>query len=253
MTKSLSRERILKMEKSLTELRFKDIEENFKETNDKIAEAAEKSGRKREDVRFMAVTKTVEPIFINHALSLGIDLIGENRVQEFMGKKDELHLDGVETHLIGHLQTNKVRQIVGNVSSIDGVDSVKLAKEIGKVSEKNGICTDILLEINIGAEESKFGFSPDAVMQSVCEIAEIGGIHVRGLMAVPPICDNSVKNRVFFENMRQLFIDIGAKRIHNVSMDILSMGMSGDYEQAVLSGANMVRIGSALFGARNYR
>lgn len=241
------------MEKSLTEHRFKDIEENFKEINENIASAAVKSGRERKDIRFMAVTKTVEPVFINHALSLGIDLIGENRVQEFMGKKDELNLEGVETHLIGHLQTNKVKQIVGNVNSIDGVDSVKIAKEIGKISEKQNICTDILLEINIGAEESKFGFSPEAITQTVYEIAEISSVRVRGLMAVPPICDDSVKNRVFFENMHQLFIDIGAKKIHNVSMDILSMGMSGDYEQAVLSGANMVRIGSALFGARNYR
>ena len=241
------------MEKSLNEQQFYDIDENFKEISSKIAEAASKSGRSSNDIRFMAVTKTVEPLFINHALSLGIDLIGENRVQEFLGKRDELKLDGVEKHLIGHLQTNKVRQIVGNVDSIDGVDSVKLAKEIGKVSSKLGITSDILIEINIGAEESKFGFSPESVTESVYEMSEIEGIRIKGLMAVPPICDNSVKNRVFFENMHQLFIDIGAKKIHNVSMDILSMGMSGDYEQAILSGANMVRIGSALFGARNYR
>lgn len=241
------------MEKSLNEQRFYDIEENFKEISSKIAEAASKSGRGRNDIRFMAVTKTVEPLFINHALSLGIDLIGENRVQEFMGKRDELKLDGVEKHLIGHLQTNKVRQIVGNVDSIDGVDSVKLAKEIGKVSSKLGITSDILIEINIGAEESKFGFSPESVIESVYEMSEIKGIRIKGLMAVPPICDDSVKNRVFFENMHQLFIDIGAKKIHNVSMDILSMGMSGDFEEAILSGSNMVRIGSALFGARNYR
>lgn len=241
------------MEKSLNEQRFYDIDENFKEISSTIAEAALKSGRSRSDIRFMAVTKTVEPVFINHALSLGIDLIGENRVQEFMGKRDELKLDGVEKHLIGHLQTNKVRQIVGNVDSIDGVDSVKLAKEIGKASSKLGITSDILIEINIGNEESKFGFSPENVTEFIYEMSEIEGIKIKGLMAVPPICDNSVKNRVFFENMHQLFIDIGAKKIHNVSMDILSMGMSGDYEEAILSGANMVRIGSALFGARNYR
>ena len=241
------------MEKSLNEQRFYDIDENFKEISSKIAEAASKSGRSSNDIRFMAVTKTVEPLFINHALSLGIDLIGENRVQEFLGKRDELKLDGVEKHLIGHLQTNKVRQIVGNVDSIDGVDSVKLAKEIGKVSSKLGITSDILIEINIGAEESKFGFSPESVIESVYEMSEIEEIRIKGLMAVPPICDDSVKNRVFFENMHQLFIDIGAKKIHNVSMDILSMGMSGDFEEAILSGSNMVRIGSALFGARNYR
>ena len=233
--------------------RISDITENYKEITEKIALCAEKSGRTAEDVKFMAVTKTVEPVYINHALSLGIDLIGENRVQEFLGKKDELNLNGVEKHLIGHLQTNKVRQIVGEVDSIDGVDSLKVAQEISKVSQKAGIITNILLEVNIGAEESKFGFTPDYVKEAVYEIAEIPAIRVSGLMAVPPICDDSAKNRVFFENMYQLFIDIRAKKIHNINMDILSMGMSGDYDQAILAGANTVRIGSALFGARNYR
>lgn len=241
------------MERLSDDRRFYDISENFREISEKIALSAQKSGRKPEDVRFMAVTKTVEPKYINHALSLGLNLIGENRVQEFMGKRDELDLAGVEKHLIGHLQTNKVKQIVGNVDSIDGVDSVKIAKEIGKISSREGIITDILLEINIGAEESKFGFTPESIGETVYEIAEIEGIKVRGLMAVPPICDDSSKNRVFFENMHQLFIDIGAKNIDNINMDILSMGMSGDYEEAILAGANMVRIGSALFGARNYR
>ncbi len=241
------------MEKLSGDPRFADIAENLKEIRETISAAAVKSGRAPEDVRLMAVTKTVEPAYINYALELGVDLIGENRVQEFLGKKDALHLDGVETHLIGHLQTNKVRQIVGEVDAIDGVDSVKVAAEIGKASVKRGITTDVLLEINIGAEESKFGFSPSSVVETVHEIAEIEGICVRGLMAVPPICDDSVKNRVFFENMHQLFIDIGAKKLDNIHMDILSMGMSGDYAEAILAGANMVRIGSALFGARNYR
>lgn len=241
------------MEKLSDDKRFYDISENYKEISEKIALSAEKSGRKASDIRFMAVTKTVEPKYINHALSLGLNLIGENRVQEFMGKRDELNLEGVEKHLIGHLQTNKVKQIVGNVDSIDGVDSVKIAKEIGKISARMGIKTDILLEINIGAEESKFGFTPESIGETVYEISEIEGIKVRGLMAVPPICENPKKNRVFFENMHQLFIDIGAKKIDNISMDILSMGMSGDYEEAILGGANMVRIGSSLFGARNYR
>lgn len=240
-------------EKSLTDKRFLDIEENYKELSHGIAEAAVKCGRDPSAVRFMAVTKTVEPIYINHALSLGLDLIGENRVQEFMSKRDELNLDGVEKHLIGHLQTNKVKQIVGNVDFIDGVDSVKLAREIGKASLKAGITTDIMLEINIGGEESKFGFTPESIGETVYEIAEIEGIKVRGLMAIPPICDDSAKNCAFFENMHRLFIDIGAKKIHNVSMDILSMGMSGDYCDAIACGSTMVRIGSALFGARNYR
>lgn len=241
------------MEKSFINQRFLDIEENYKELSHGIAEAAVKCGRDPSEVRFMAVTKTVEPVYINHALSLGLDLIGENRVQEFMSKRDELNLDGIEKHLIGHLQTNKVKQIVGNVDFIDGVDSIKLAREIGKASIKAGIVTDIMLEINIGGEESKFGFTPESIGETVYEIAEIEGVRVRGLMAIPPICDDSAKNCVFFENMHRLFLDIGAKKIHNVSMDILSIGMSGDYCDAIACGSTMVRIGSALFGARNYR
>ena len=241
------------MERLSDDKRFYDISENFKEISEKIALSAQKSGRDASDIRFMAVTKTVEPKYINHALSLGLDLIGENRVQEFLGKRDELNLDGVEKHLIGHLQTNKVKQIVGEVDFIDSVESVKVAKEICKNSYRLGIKTDILLEINIGAEENKFGFTPESIGETVYRIAEIEGIKVRGLMAVPPICDNSLKNRHFFENMHRLFLDIGAKNIDNISMDILSMGMSGDYDEAILGGANMVRIGSALFGARNYR
>ena len=240
------------MEKVLNEERFRDIEENYKQIMFHIAEAAVKSGRKPEDIRLMGVTKTVESVFINHALSLGIDLIGENRVQEFLGKRDELRLNGVEKHLIGHLQTNKVKQIVGEVDMIDSVDSVKIAKEIGKVSCNKGIVTDILIEINIGDEESKFGFDPSELTERVCEISEINGIHVRGLMAIPPICDDDEKNHKFFSNMYRMFLDIGAKKLDNVNMDILSMGMSGDYRNAIEEGSTMVRVGSALFGKRVY-
>lgn len=237
----------------IDEVRVGATVDNYRRVKDRVMEAAVKAGRRPEEVRLMCVTKTVEAEYINPVLDDGADLIGENRVQEYLGKKDSLHLDGVEKHLIGHLQTNKVRQIVGEVDSIDGVDSLKVAQEISKVSQKAGITTNILLEVNIGAEESKFGFTPDYIKEAVYEIAEIPAIRVSGLMAVPPICDDSVKNRVFFENMYQLFIDIRAKKIHNINMDILSMGMSGDYDQAILAGANTVRIGSALFGARNYR
>ena len=148
------------MEKALVDERFKDIEENYKRIKENIQKATLESGRDEGSVRLMGVTKTVDSLYINHALSLGIDLIGENRVQEYLGKRDELHLDGVEKHLIGHLQTNKVKQIVGEVDMIDSVDSVKVAKEIGKISAKKGIVTDVLVEINIGEEASKFGLDP---------------------------------------------------------------------------------------------
>ncbi len=244
---------ICMMEKSLFDSRFKDIEENYKELSFAISDAAVKYCRSPQEIRFMAVTKTVEPKYINHALSLGLNLIGENRVQEFLGKRDELNLQGIEKHLIGHLQTNKVKQIVGNVDFIDGVDSVKLAQEIGKYSQKIDVVTPILLEVNIGSEESKFGFTPENVMEAVHEIAEIQGIRINGLMAIPPFSTDSLKNRVFFENMQRIFIDISAKKLDNVNMGILSMGMSGDFTDAIACGSTMVRIGSALFGARNYR
>ena len=175
------------MEKSYLEQRKADIEYNLDVINEKIAESAIKSGRNPSDVRLMAVTKTVDPVFINYALDYGVNLIGENRVQEMLRKKPDLHLDGVEKHLIGHLQTNKAGQIVGEVDMIQSVDSLKIAKEIGKQSVKKGIVTDVLLEINIGEEESKTGFLTNEFYETVHEISGIEGIHINGLMTIPPI------------------------------------------------------------------
>ncbi len=234
-----------------TEERFAAIEHNLAFINARIAAAAEKTGRTRSDIRLMAVTKTVEPVFINHAISCGVDLIGENKVQEFLAKKPFLHLDGVDAHLIGHLQTNKVRQIVGQVSTIQSVDSEKLAREIEKQSEKAGVITDCLIEVNIGEEESKTGIDETAVMQLLETMAALPHLRVKGLMAIPPICPED-ELRQYFEKMYAMFVDIGRKKLDNVSMDILSMGMSSDYEQAILCGANMVRVGSSIFGPRLY-
>lgn len=232
--------------------RFYDIEENLKRIRDNICEASLKSGRSEAAVHLMAVTKTVEPVFINHAIHQGIDLIGENRVQELMSKKTELDLDGVDVHLIGHLQTNKVKQIVGEVSTVQSVDSVKVAREIGKQSESLGITTKVLLEVNIGEEETKSGFTYDSVTDFCYELSEISGISVAGLMAIPPICENTVELRRFFYDMHKLFVDIESKKIDNISMHILSMGMSSDYVDAILEGSNLVRVGSSIFGARVY-
>ncbi len=240
------------MEKSYLDKRRADIEYNLDVINDKIGECAIKSGRKPEDVRLMAVTKTVDPIFINYALDYGVNLIGENRVQEMLRKKPDLHLNGVDKHLIGHLQTNKVGQIVGEVDMIQSVDSLKVAKEIGKQSAKKEIITDVLLEINVGAEESKTGFSTSDFFENLYEISEIPNIRIKGLMTVPPICDNEAQLRNFFENMFNIYVDIKAKKLDNITMNILSMGMSGDYEQAILCGSNLVRIGSSIFGPRIY-
>ena len=233
--------------------KFIDIEENIKHIRERIAQAAVKSGRKEKDVRFMAVTKTVDPVYINHALAQGIDLIGENKVQEFLGKKDSLNLENVEKHLIGHLQSNKVRKIITEVDMIQSVDSVSLAKEIERQAEKNNMTANVLIEINVGGEESKTGMDKSLFMESFAEIAEMRHIAIKGLMTIPPICENNAQLRKFFDEMYRLFIDIGSKNRDNVSMDILSMGMSGDFEDAILSGSNLVRVGSSIFGPRIYR
>lgn len=241
------------MEKLYDELRFGDIEENLKIINENIAAAAVKAGRKESDVHLMAVTKTVDAVRINHAIESGVDLIGENRVQEFLGKEPELKLDNCKAHLIGHLQSNKVKMIVGKVDVIQSVDTVSIAKEIGKRACNADIIQKVLLEVNVGNEDSKFGFDISEIEERACEIAEIQGIKVSGLMCVAPICDDKLKLIKIFNNMYNKFIDIDSKKMDNVFMDILSMGMSGDYEEAILGGANLVRVGSAIFGPRIYR
>lgn len=234
------------------EERFDSIENNLRVIRENISSAAKKSGRKPEDIRLMAVTKTVEPIFINHAIECGIDLIGENKVQEFLSKEPFLKLENTEAHLIGHLQTNKVRQIVGKVKMIQSVDSEKLLREIEKQSLSKGVVTDCLIEVNIGQEESKTGISPDSVYELIDKAGEMANIRICGLMAVPPICEDEKILNGYFSKMHNLFIDIRSKNIDNVSMDILSMGMSSDYVNAILNGANLVRVGSLIFGPRIY-
>lgn len=235
------------------EQKFIDIEENLKVIRNRINEAAVRSGRSEKDVRFMAVTKTVDPVYINHAIDCGIDLIGENKVQEFLGKKDALKLEKVEKHLIGHLQSNKVRKIITEVDMIQSVDSVSLAKEIERQAEKNNMTANVLIEVNVGGEDSKTGMDKSLFLESFAEIAEMKHIHIRGLMTIPPICENNAELTKFFNEMYNMFIDIKAKKLDNVSMDILSMGMSGDFEQAILCGSDLVRVGSAIFGPRIYK
>lgn len=241
------------MEKfTVDEKRLQAVEDNYKSVKARVEESAIKAGRNPRDVRLMAVTKTVESVYINRALDLGADLIGENRVQEFLGKKDELHLDGVEKHLIGHLQTNKVKQIVGEVDMIESVDSVKLAKEINRVSANKGLISNVLVEVNVGKEDSKSGIFIEQLEELLLEIAKMKSIKVKGLMTIPPICDDEKQLNEYFGTMYQSFIDIKSKKLDNIDMDVLSMGMSGDFEAAVANGSNIVRVGSAIFGARNY-
>ncbi len=235
----------------MTEKLSTDIfDENYKSITENIARAATLSGRNPEDIILLAATKKVDDKVINHAIKSGIAYIGENRVQEFLSKYE--FYAPVHKHFIGHLQTNKVKDIIDKVELIHSVHSYKLAEEISKQAVKKNIKMNILLEINIGAEESKSGFAPDEVLAAVQKIATLEGVFVKGLMAIPPICEKPEQNRPYFAKMKKLFIDIAAQKIDNSSMDILSMGMSDDYEVAIQEGANMVRLGTALFGRRNY-
>ncbi len=234
------------MEKSSVEI----FDENYSIVRRKIADAAKKAGKREEDITLLAATKTVDVSVINHAIESGIEYIGENRVQEFLSKLPDY--SPVHKHFIGHLQTNKVKDIVGKVELIHSVDSYHLAKEISKQSVKNNITSDILVEINVGGEDSKYGFSPENAKEGIEKISLLDGVCVRGLMAIPPICETPKQNIKYFDLLYKLFVDIRSQTIDNSNIDILSMGMSDDFETAIECGATMVRIGTALFGRRNY-
>lgn len=227
------------------------VRENLRRIEWDLQEACAACGRDRREITLMAVTKTVAPEAINAALEAGITCIGENRVQEYLGKRDSLRLEGVTRCLIGHLQTNKVRQIVGQVDRIESVDSVRLARALSEQSlQRIGNPTDVLVEVNIGNEEAKSGVAVEELEDLLWEIGGFSGIRVRGLMTIGPILSSEWEKRAIFSQMRKLFIDIRGKNVDNVSMDILSMGMSSDYALAVLEGSTEVRVGSALFGER---
>lgn len=237
----------------MTEKLLTDVEYNFKTIQENIWNAASSVGKSGSDITFLAATKTVSPEVINYAISLGLDHIGENKVQELLSKYDYYNLEKCSLQFIGHLQTNKVRQIIDKVDLIQSVDSVKLAQEISNQAVKHSRVCDVLVEVNIGKEENKSGVLPEMLEELLNNISNFKGINVKGLMTIPPICDNTQKIRKYFENMHNIFIDISSKKIDNISMDILSMGMSADYREAILEGATMIRVGSALFGPRLYK
>ena len=230
----------------------KNVSRNLINIRERIAEAAARSGRRPEEITILAATKTVPAEIINHAISLGVDHIGENRVQELLDKYDAVDLSHCQLHMIGHLQTNKVRQICDKVSMIQSVDSVRLAEEIEKQAARFNKTIPILVEVNIGREEAKSGVLPEELESLLRQITCNRHLQVNGLMAIPPICQKKEQICGYFSQMRQLFIDISQKKIDNVLMKVLSMGMSDDYYEAILEGATMVRIGSALFGKRIY-
>ena len=228
------------------------IAENVAAVKENIAAAALRCGRSPDEIKLVAATKMNDAERVRQAIAAGVDICGENRVQELQEKYALGAYEGCPLHFIGHLQKNKVKYIVGKVGLIHSVDSVALASEINKRAAALGIVQDILLEVNIGAEPAKSGFAPGELSCALDAMAGFGSIRVLGLMAIPPICEKSEENRVYFRRMKQLFIDIGQKKYDNVLMQLLSMGMSADYEVAVEEGANLVRVGTGIFGARNY-
>lgn len=229
-----------------------DITESVARVKANIADAAEKAGRRPEDIYLVAASKMNDSGRVREAIAAGIRICGENRVQEMVEKQAQGAYEGAELHFIGHLQKNKVKQVVGLASLIQSADSLELIRLIDKTALSRGIIQDILLEVNIGAEASKSGFSPAELPSALDSIARLDAVRVRGLMTIPPICSSRQKIEPYFVQMKQLFIDICGKKYDNIRMDFLSMGMSADYETAIACGANMVRVGSAIFGKRIY-
>ena len=227
------------------------ILENLNIVKNNIKIACEKSGRNPKDVTLIAVSKTKPVSLLEEAYEAGCRHYGENKVQELCDKYEVMEKD-INWHMIGHLQTNKVKYLIGKTTLIHSVDSYKLACEIEKQAAKKDCIMDILIEVNIANEESKFGLSKEAVVDLVKEVAKLPHIRIKGLMTVAPYVEDSEENRLFFRNIKQLSVDIDNQNIDNVSMDILSMGMSGDYMVAIEEGATMVRVGTNIFGERNY-
>ena len=227
------------------------LKENLTKVEENIQKACDKAGRKRSEVTLIAVSKTKPVEMLQEIYDEGIREFGENKVQE-MCEKMELMPQDIKWNMIGHLQTNKVKYIIGKTSLIHSVDSLKLAEEIQKQAVKHDVTADILVEVNIANEESKFGLSKDETIQMVRDIAKLDHLKIKGLMTIAPFVENPEDNRLYFREIKQLSVDINNQNIDNVSMDVLSMGMTGDYMVAIEEGATMVRVGTGIFGERNY-
>ena len=228
------------------------IAENIAFIRARMEEAARKAGRDPKEILLCAATKMNDADRVREAIAAGVDCCGENRVQELTEKLADHAYDGKPVHFIGHLQTNKVRQVVGKVDLIQSVDRPELLACIEKEAAKQDIVQDILLEINIGGEESKSGFSPDQVPSIAACMESYPHCRLRGLMAIPPISKNPGDNCRFFTEIQRISVDIRTKKYNNSSMEILSMGMTDDFEDAIACGSTMIRVGTAIFGARNY-
>lgn len=227
------------------------ISENLSKVRQNIADAAKRAGRNPDEITLVAVTKTRTAEEINEAASLGVTDIGENKPQEVRDKFADV-TPGLKWHMIGHLQTNKIKYIIDRVCMIHSVDSIHLMDEIDRQAQKHGIIMDILIQVNISGEETKQGCRPDELHDILTHAGTLSNIRVKGLMTIAPKTDNCVTNKLHFDNIRKLFVDISQKKYDNVIMESLSMGMSGDYETAIECGATIVRVGSAIFGERDY-
>ena len=227
------------------------VSENLKVVEENIIRACERSGRKRSDVTLIAVSKTKPVTMMEEAIASGVSIFGENKVQEIL-KKQPLLPGGAEWHLIGHLQRNKVRSIAGKVAMIHSVDSLRLAEQIQKEYQIQDLTAKILVEVNIAREESKFRLMPEETEEVIREIAKMPNIKVCGLMTIAPFVQDPEENRIHFKNLRKLLVDINSKNVDNISMMGLSMGMTGDYEVAIEEGATFVRVGTGIFGSRQY-
>ena len=227
------------------------IRENIAAIRAQIDAAARETGRTGADITLVGASKMNDAATCQEAIAAGIDALGENRVQEMTAKLAEDAYRGAPLHFIGHLQRNKVKQVVGKAALIQSVGSPELLAEVDRQAEKLGIVQDILLEVNIGGEEAKSGFAPDAVEQAAAQAKTLAHVRVRGLMTIPPADATREENMAYFEKVRALYVDISRKMYDN-GLEYLSMGMSGDFADAIRAGANMVRVGSAIFGARDY-
>ena len=227
------------------------IRENIAAIRAQIDAAARETGRTGADITLVGASKMNGAAACQEAIAAGIDALGENRVQEMTAKLAEDAYRGAPLHFIGHLQRNKVKQVVGKAALIQSIGSPELLAEVDRQAEKLGIVQDILLEVNIGGEEAKSGFAPDAVEQAAAQAKALAHVRVRGLMTIPPADATREENMAYFEKVRELYVDISRKMYDN-GLEYLSMGMSGDFADAIRAGANMVRVGSAIFGARDY-
>lgn len=227
------------------------LAENLKQVEDNIQKACDKAGRKRDEVTLIAVSKTKPVSMLSEIYACGTRDFGENKVQEICDKREQLPTD-IHWHMIGHLQRNKVKYIVSDVALIHSVDTYRLAEEINIQAKKVNRVVPILIEVNVAEEISKFGITVDETLQLVQEISKLENLKIQGLMTIAPYVEDPEENRPYFKKLRELSVDIAKENIDNVSMDILSMGMTGDYMIAIEEGATMVRVGTGIFGARNY-